>query len=202
MSGSYVYVADSEVGLVVLEYEEGHNEYTYVRNEFFLTLILSGSCCFMIMIVVVVLTIRNRGTRKEKRWSRMKNRQAEIPNIRFDPFYLKVHELRMGEHGTRTYSIEVRPRAGRWAPFLCAIPLKEKDIVSPSMFHGPSNIVPAPGIVLNGKTGPSKEWWILSASDESTPFQSYYIFCNELPSRLIFGDEKGPHYERSFERVR
>ena len=63
-------MADSEVGLVVLEYEEGHNEYTYVRNEFFLTLILSGSCCFMIMIVVVVLTMLKYNSGKEKRWSR------------------------------------------------------------------------------------------------------------------------------------
>ena len=105
------------------------------------------------------------------------NRQAEIPNIRFDPFYLKVHEFKEGEHGTRTYSIEVRPRDSTWTPFLCAIPLKEKDIVSPSMLHGPSNIVPATGILLNEKSGPSNEWWVLSASNESTPSQSYYRIC-------------------------
>jgi hypothetical protein len=53
------------------------------------------------------------------------------------PFVAKIHQARA--------TIEVRPRAGRWAPFLGAVPKAEKSRIA-SILPGPADIVPAAGM--------------------------------------------------------
>ncbi len=50
-------------------------------------------------------------------------------------------------------------------------------------------------------SGPSDDgaWWIESAGNEATPTQSYFVFCDELPSTLVFGVRNSPvQYQHAF----
>jgi hypothetical protein len=107
------------------------------------------------------------------------------------PFTIDIHK-----NGSR-YTIEVRPRAGTWSPFIAAIPINEKDRVSPNILHGPRGKIPQGGALFNTGTGTSDDgvWHFLFAQNEATPTQSYFIGCNELPSKLVFGVLNGqPQY--------
>jgi hypothetical protein len=104
------------------------------------------------------------------------------------------------------WAIEVRPRGGTWVPFLAAIPVDEKNRVSPRLHHGPAKRNPLEEGILctnlsNSRSVPSDDgrWWIESAGNEATPTQSYYILCKELPSLLTFGVDGGsPQYQVTF----
>jgi len=108
-----------------------------------------------------------------------------------EPFAIQVH--RNNSAAGLRFAIEVRPRAGTWAPFFAAVPLTEKDRVQPHIMHGPR------GQVLQGVEQPNSgeapssynAWWVMFAQNEATPTQSYYIHCDELPSRLAFGVNSG-----------
>jgi len=141
---------------------------------------------------------------KERIVAAVEKRQPLVGKPHIEPYALTIHTL--GEQrGDKHYSIEVRPRGGTWAPFLAGIPLNEKDHVSPYLYHGAANRIPTGIIasVLHGLTGEAMSddgrWWLLFAANEATPTQSYYIFCNKLPSVLIFGVDGGsPQYEARF----
>ena len=109
------------------------------------------------------------------------------------PYYAKVHQP-TAPNGK--YVIEVRPRAGTWSPFVAAIPLGEKDAVQPSIQHGPRDRIPKGGMLMMHRTGEGGDgsWWLLSAQNEATPTQSYFVFCKQLPSILVFGIEGSPKY--------
>ncbi len=116
-----------------------------------------------------------------------------LPNV--EPYSLTLHNL-TGRTDSR-YAIEVRPRAGTWSPFVAAIPNGEKDRVNPHIQHGPRNVIPQGGILINKGSVISNDgaWYCLFAQNEATPTQSYFIFCNELPSQLLFGVMNGqPQY--------
>lgn len=99
------------------------------------------------------------------------------------PFYLKVHQK------ASRFAIEVRPRAGVWAPFIAAVPLTEKDALKPSIMIGPRDVPTDSGMLMNCGEGPSQDnsMWLMTAGNQSTPTQSYYIWSNSLPSEIIFG---------------
>ena len=48
-------------------------------------------------------------------------------------------------------AIEVRPRAGLWAPFVAAIPLSEKEFVKPMIMAGPRDVPTGSGIHTGGE---------------------------------------------------
>jgi hypothetical protein len=103
------------------------------------------------------------------------------------PYCLRVHSEQPGD---KPLAIEVRPRAGVWAPFVAAIPLAEKDTVQPSIMIGPRDVPTSSGMLVNCSSGePSKDgsMWVMGAGNQSTPTESYYIWCKELPTRLVFG---------------
>ena len=53
------------------------------------------------------------------------------------------------------------------------------------------------GILYDTGEGTSDDgkWFYITAGNEATPTQSYYIFCYELPSKLVFGVENSkPQY--------
>lgn len=111
-----------------------------------------------------------------------------LPNI--DPFYYKVHNHYL--NGKNLYVIEVRPRAGSWSPFIAAIPIEEKNDTNPYIQHGPSGIIQDGGVLHNYGFSNSHDgkMWLMYASDEATITQSYYIFCQKLPSMIIFGENR------------
>jgi len=134
---------------------------------------------------------------KERIVAAIERRSPTITKPQVDPYALTVHQL--GEQ----YAIEVRPRAGTWAPFIMVIPANEKDMVSLHLHHGAANRPPT-GIImtsLNGyREGTSADGtlWFISTSNEATPTQSYYILCHKLPSFLIFGVDGGRQYKVTF----
>ena len=102
------------------------------------------------------------------------------------------------------FAIEVRPRAGVWRPFLAGIPLAEKDEVNPHALDLPAGRVPTGPINFVQITpfegvSDDGDYWVFGAENEATPYTSYFIFCNAVPSRLIFGVRGGqPQYRVTF----
>jgi hypothetical protein len=121
---------------------------------------------------------------KERITAAAERRDASIGRPTVDPYECRVHNLQRG------FAIEVRPRAGTWAPFAIAILAQEKDAVRPSLGYGPrGNPNAVSGMLFGTGEEPSVngEGWILYAQSECTPTQSYYLFCTELPSLVLFG---------------
>mgnify|MGYP001565176638 FL=1 len=108
-----------------------------------------------------------------------------------EPFAIQIH--RDTAAAVQRLAIEVRPRAGAWSPFFAAVPLSEKDRVQPHIMHGPRGQVLRGGALSDTGEAPysNDAWWVMFAQNEATPTQSYYIHCNELPSRLAFGVNGG-----------
>ena len=120
---------------------------------------------------------------KERINAAIEGRQHVSSRHPVTPYYLKVHQR------ASRFAIEVRPRAGVWAPFIAAIPLDEKDALRPSIMIGPRDLPTGTGMLINGGQGASQDnsMWLMSASNQSTPTQSYYIWCDHLPSEIVFG---------------
>lgn len=126
---------------------------------------------------------------KERIVSATEGRNPHIAPINVAPYVMKVHD----NLGSRGYAIEVRPRAGVWAPFFAAIPFAEKDAVGVSMMVGPRDVPTDTGMLVN--TGEAKSddgnWWVLFAGNQANPTTSYFIWCKTLPSQLAFGVNGG-----------
>jgi len=136
---------------------------------------------------------------KERVVAAVEGREPCIAGRQVEPYDLRIHKLGVdyGE-GRWHYAIELRPRAGAWAPFFAAVPLDEKDDVSPKLSHGAARRIPGSVILFDCGSGRSRDgkWWMVFAANEATPTQSYYVCCKKLPSRLVFGVQGGsPHYE-------
>ncbi len=131
---------------------------------------------------------------KERIVAAAEGRKLKISPIDVQPFVLRVHEHQKGD---RPLAIEVRPRAGVWAPFFAAIPSAEKDIVDPHVMVGPRDVPTGSGMLVNCGDGLSNDglWWVRIAGNQATPTTSYYIWCKQLPSQLAFGVNGGnPQY--------
>jgi len=112
-----------------------------------------------------------------------------------EPYAFTVHQS--GEQQV----IEVRPRGGTWSPFIAGIPIAEKDTVSPHLGFGAAKRIPGAFILMSCGEGASNDGklWTMTAGNEATPTQSYYIFCKKLPSLLIFGvNGSPPQYQVTF----
>jgi hypothetical protein len=128
---------------------------------------------------------------KERIKSSAEGRVPSIASPVIQPYTINIHK-----DDTRVV-IEVRPRAGTWSPFIAAIPNTEKDRVNPRILHGPRGNIPHGGMLLGAGSGTSDDgvWHFRFAQNEATPTQSYFILCNELPSKLVFGVKNGqPQY--------
>ena len=126
---------------------------------------------------------------KERIKAAAEGRPPAIDRDVMEPYALTVH--RASEGG---YAVEVRPRAGTWSPFFAAIRLSEKDVLQPSILRGPRGLLPSGGVLLMYGDAVSSDgrWWVMFANDEATPTQSYFVFCNELPTKLGFGVKGHP----------
>jgi hypothetical protein len=118
-------------------------------------------------------------------------RRSPSARPQLEPFAIQIH--RDNPAAGHRFAIEMRPREGTWSPFFAAVPLSEKDRIQPHIMHGPRGHVPQGGALLDTGEAPSSNdaWWVMFAHNEATPTQSYYIQCNELPSRLAFGVKGG-----------
>ena len=111
------------------------------------------------------------------------------------PYHLAVHN-RTPSGG---FVLEVRPRAGTWAPFLAAVPFDENVRVKMRVIHGPAGRVPGGGALFNIREGTlsteTEKFAVIVVGMEATPTMSFYIRCEAPPSKIIFGVESGgPRY--------
>ncbi len=121
---------------------------------------------------------------KERIIAAAEKRSIEISKTNITPYYLKVHTV---VNRDMQFAIEMRPRAGVWAPFIAAIPKEEKTMVDPQIMIGPRNIPTRGGMLVNYSQGESMDKWISCAGNQATPTESYFLWCKVLPSSLIFG---------------
>jgi hypothetical protein len=138
---------------------------------------------------------------KERLRAAAENRSPTISETDVPPYSIKVHQHK--QDGRQKFVVEVRPRAGTWAPFVAAVPAGEKASVNPAIMHGPQGRVPTSGVLWASGSGTSDDaaWWFMFAGNEATPTQSYFIFCDRLPSRFVFGVYRGqPQYVTTFAR--
>lgn len=122
---------------------------------------------------------------KERIKAAAERRGPQVSELVVQPFHIARHVAADGRH-----VVEVRPRAGTWAPFIAAIPVAEKGAVKLSLLHGPSGRVPMGGVLFSSGEETQAQWHLAFAANEATPTMSYFIFCAALPSQLHF--RRGP----------
>lgn len=96
--------------------------------------------------------------------------------------------------------VEVRPRAGSWAPVFAGVPLAEKDKVKPWILVESAGVFSGMAIVKGPFEVASQDgnWWLVTIQDQATPTQSLYIGVDQLPSCLAFGVADGaPQFQVS-----
>ena len=131
---------------------------------------------------------------KERVVAAVKGRAHNVNRPDVQPFYCKVHSP-VGMR--KKYAVELRPRAGVWAPFLAGIPHAEKGVVQPSIMFGPRDRPTDSGMLTmcGDEPSPDGSMWLMFAGNQSTPTESYYVWCNALPSQLRFGvNGREPQY--------
>jgi hypothetical protein len=78
---------------------------------------------------------------------------------------------------------------------VAGVPLADRERISLRLLHGGRGCPPSGGALFGFRTGTmDNPWAISSAQNEATPTMSYYIYCAELPSRLMFGPLTGPQF--------
>jgi hypothetical protein len=123
---------------------------------------------------------------KERISAATERRGPEATRPVVQPYHCRIHQL---QGASKPFAIEVRPRAGVWAPFIAGIPLAEKESVQPFLMIGPRDLPTDTGMLMNTGEGPSPDnsMWLMAAGNQSTPTESYYIWCMTLPTTLVFG---------------
>jgi len=113
------------------------------------------------------------------------------------PFSLRVHEV------GKFFQIEVRPRAGVWAPVIVGVPIGEQTNCDPMVLISPSGTPSRGGMTLRRPDRPSSDgaWWIMEVDGQATPISSDFVQVARLPSKLVFGARSGPQFRWSFETV-
>lgn len=129
---------------------------------------------------------------KERIVAAAEGRAHSANRVEVKPYYLQLHSQQLGDY---PFAVEVRPRAGVWAPFVAAVPMAEKEAVQPFIMIGPRNVPTINGLLVNSgemETADTHDW-LMIADNQSTPTQSYYIWCKCIPSCLTFGENNSAH---------
>jgi len=82
---------------------------------------------------------------KERIRAAAEGRAVNVARDRIQPYVLQIHQQEMGEW---ILVLEVRPRAGSWAPFVAAIPIDEKETVAPTIMCGPAGTPTGSGMLV------------------------------------------------------
>ncbi len=137
---------------------------------------------------------------KERIIASAEGRAHQVQQSTVQPFHINIHK---NQDGNKPLAIEVRPRAGVWAPFIACIPMSEKEAVQPSIMIGPRDVPTSSGMLVNcgDSQSPDGKMWIMSAGNQATPTESYYVWCDTLPSTLVFGvSGRAPQYTVNFDK--
>jgi hypothetical protein len=126
------------------------------------------------------------------------NRDTTSVRLPSEPYYLTVYEQPPPPKG---YIIEVRPREGAWSPFVAAIPLSEKTKINMHILPGPPGDPPSSALLCGFGEGDTDEWAFYFAQNEATPTRGYYLYCTEMPSKLLFGQNKGKQFTVELEKA-
>jgi hypothetical protein len=130
---------------------------------------------------------------KERVVAAAQGRKPQIAPVQVQPYVLRLHQNTVPQ----PYAIELRPRAGVWMPFFVAVPSDERDRVQPSIMIGPRDVPTFAGALMMSSeaTSGDGQWWVMSASNQANPTMSYYVWCQELPTKLAFGVQgRQPQY--------
>jgi hypothetical protein len=129
---------------------------------------------------------------KERVNAAVEGRLHNSSQIAVQPFEVVTHPF---PDGAVIY--EMRPRAGTWSPPIAGVPISEQQIVQSSMMFGPRGRPPlGGGVTMMPRSGPSNdnEWFLHSAHGEATPTMSIFMFCQAIPSRIVFGGEGSSYH--------
>ena len=132
---------------------------------------------------------------KERILASAEGRAHQVQQHSVQPFHIHIHE---NQSDNKPFAIEVRPRAGVWAPFIAAVPMSEKEAIGPSLMIGPRDVPTNTGILVNCREGTSRDgkMWVMISGNQATPTESYYIWCKSIPSTLVFGvNGRAPRYK-------
>jgi hypothetical protein len=129
-------------------------------------------------------------------WKERIKAAAEGVELNLSRPTVEPYELTIHEDWTVSYGIELRPRAGTWSPFMVGVPASEKAAVNPKLVYGARGHQPGMTMLIGTGSGPSNDgnWWVIVAQNEATPTQSYYLLCDSLPSKIVFGVREGKRY--------
>lgn len=128
---------------------------------------------------------------KERIVAGAEGREPRLRMAPVAPYHLTIHrEPAVPDK----YIIEVRPRAGTWSPFVVAIPASEKDVVNLRIFHAAAGRPQLFGALFGCSEGTEADWTFQRAQNEATPTMSYFLQCDRLPSKLLFGVAGGVQY--------
>lgn len=107
------------------------------------------------------------------------------------PFVVHTH------HQGDKVVIEIRPRAGRWYPFLAVVPIGEQDLLT-SVLYGPAGRPPGGCMVSTGEVvmnqGGVPTHKGMQISHAIDPLNSAYVYLKAIPSQMIFGPTDGEKY--------
>ena len=124
---------------------------------------------------------------KERIVASVEGRKIDLPRATIDPYHYQFYQ----PPGSRKYVLELRPRAGSWCPAFAGIPAPERLRCNPSISIGPSGAVPSFSILSTGEQlNPSGEWWMVWTQNPVTPTTSLFVYMDEMPSCVAFGDTK------------
>ena len=131
---------------------------------------------------------------KERIRAAAEGRAPAIARATIEPYFFRVDSSAVARGGPHT--IEIRPRAGRWHPFLVAVPAAEKDAVKLNVSHGPAGQLPAACMMVDMGEVTNKHGELVGRvfGNQATPTESFYIQCATLPSRIVFGPRDGDQF--------
>lgn len=98
-----------------------------------------------------------------------------------------IHPFVINSYGARgQHIIEVRPRTGRWHPFVFFVKSEERDLLM-TIGVGPSGKPPEMSMVL-GRSGVEGDGYSgLQMQSVVDSLNSAYIYCSKSPSEIMFG---------------
>ena len=101
-----------------------------------------------------------------------------------------VAHLHPDPTGAYAQIFELRPKFGRWDPFVFAVLPEEKDRVAPRLQpNGRGEPPPHAQAPVREAFSDDAEWYYVTGAEAATPVTSYYVYLRDLPSRLAFGQE-------------
>lgn len=131
---------------------------------------------------------------KERIVSAVEHRDPKVARGEVTPFHINFYSA----VAPFIHIVEVRPRAGSWAPFMAAVPFAENAAAQIDITYGPKGLVPSGHNLTSKHSGIYEDelgkWAFVAASNEATPTMSYYIKLRAKPLKIMFGSKHGDRW--------